>query len=115
MKKARKARMEPAASSRTTSQRGTSKRASVTQPGATDSVGARRNRDDWVQLSFRAPAAFEEFIMMLCVKRRITFQTLILELLWGLGAPISDADLQGNRKRRKASQPVAALLWIDYG
>jgi hypothetical protein len=62
------------------------------------------NRDDWIQLSFRAPAAVEEFVTTMCVKRKITFQTLILELLRGLGAPISDADLQDNRKGRKASR-----------
>jgi hypothetical protein len=43
--------------------------------------------------------------MTMCVKRKITFQTLILELLRDLGAPISDADLQDNRKGRKALRP----------
>jgi hypothetical protein len=70
-----------------------------------DAAGDRRTRDDWVQMSFRAPAAVEEFVMTMCVKRKITFQTLMLELLRDLGAPISDADLQDNRKGRKASRP----------
>ena len=59
-------------------------------------------------MSFRAPAAVEEFVMTMCVKRKITFQTLILELLRGLGAPISEADLQDNRKGRKAAHPGGA-------
>ena len=71
-------------------------------PAAT--AGERTNRDNWVQLSFRAPAAVEEFVMMMCIKRKVTVQTLILELLRGLGAPISDADLQDNRKGRKAAR-----------
>ena len=108
--------MEPAgASSKTTSPNGTTKQVGVAPPAATDAAGARRNRDGWAQMSFRAPAAVEEFVMTMCVKRKITFQTLVLELLRGLVAPISDADLQGNRKGKKASPPVAALLGIDYG
>jgi len=43
--------------------------------------------------------------MTMCVKRKTTFQTLVLELLRSLGAPISDADLQDNRKGRKAWLP----------
>ena len=41
--------------------------------------------------------------MTLCVKRKVTVQTLALELLRNLGAPVSDADLQDNRKGRKVA------------
>jgi hypothetical protein len=106
MTKVRKARTKPAgASSRRASPNGTTKRAGVTRPAVMDAAGERRNRDGWVQMSFRAPAAVEEFVTTMCVKRKVTFQTLVLELLRRLGAPISDADLQDNRKGRKASRP----------
>jgi hypothetical protein len=75
----------------------------VMPAAATDSAEAGKSRGDWGQLSFRAPAAVEEFAMMLCVKRKVTFQTLALELLRNVGAPVSDADLQDNRKGRKAT------------
>lgn len=78
-------------------------RSKVMPAAATDSTEAGRRRGDWVQLSFRAPAAVEEFVMTLCVKRKVTFQTLALELLRNVGAPVSDADLQDNRKGRKAA------------
>lgn len=78
-------------------------RSKVMPAAATDGAEAGRSRGDWVQLSFRAPAAVEEFVMTLCVKRKVTFQTLVLELLRNMGAPVSDADLQDNRKGRKAA------------
>jgi hypothetical protein len=78
---------------------------SKSEMASAPTAGERTNRDNWVQMSFRAPAAVEEYVMTMCVRRKITLQTLILELLRGLGAPISDADLQDNRKGRKGSRP----------
>jgi hypothetical protein len=109
MTKASKAKMERVrTSARTVPQGGSAKRPGAARPTAMDSAGERRNRDDWVQMSFRAPAAVEEFVLTMCVKRKITFQTLILELLRALGAPISDADLLDNRRGRKSAHPGGA-------
>ena len=67
------------------------------------SAGESRNREGWVQMSFRAPPAVEEFVMTMCVPRKVTFQTLVLGLLRNVGAPINDVDLRDNRKGRKAT------------
>ena len=66
------------------------------------------DRDDWVQMSFRAPPDVAQFMAELKAKRKVTLQTLMLGLLKDIGAPIGKADLADNRGGRKPSRPSAA-------
>jgi hypothetical protein len=58
------------------------------------------DRSDWQQLTFRAPPKAKAFLEVFCAKRGVTTQSLGLQWLRSLGAPVSDTDLNDNRKKK---------------
>ena len=58
------------------------------------------DRSDWQQLTFRAPPKAKVFLEVFCAERGVTTQSLGLQWLRSLGAPVADADLDDNRKKK---------------
>jgi hypothetical protein len=100
MTKSSKSKPKHASASRSKGSSSAIRRLRVMPPTAAAISGEPRNRDDWVKMTFRVPPPVEEFVEVTCAKRRITLQTLMLQLLRNLGGPITDQDLKDNRKGR---------------
>jgi hypothetical protein len=73
---------------------------------STQSDSSPANRSDWLPVTFRAPPDAKKFLAVLCAKRDLTIQTLGLQWLQSLGAPVCDADLDDDRKK---NQPRARV------
>jgi hypothetical protein len=108
MKKAKKTQRLRAASAVRKAKRNGAGSPTTEPPVAGQTNADPADRSDWVQRSFRCPPAADDFMAALRVNRKMTFQTQMLALWKGAGAPISDEDLADNRGGTKPSRPSVA-------